>query len=60
LNAETGTALVGFNQEAVVYYQAISGADAHRYAMDYAKNSPESGEEMQTAPLPRMPILRNP
>ncbi len=36
-NAKVGAALLGFNEEAVVYCQSISGADAHEYAMDYAR-----------------------
>jgi hypothetical protein len=36
-NAEIGAALLGFNQEAVLYCQGISDADAHEYAMDYAR-----------------------
>lgn len=36
-NAEVGAALLGFNEEAVPYCQGISGADAHEYAMDYAR-----------------------
>jgi hypothetical protein len=36
-NAEVGAALLGFNQEAVPYCQGISDADAHEYAMDYAR-----------------------
>jgi hypothetical protein len=34
--AEIGTALLGFNHEAVIYCQGLSDADAHQYAMDYA------------------------
>jgi hypothetical protein len=37
LNADLDAALLGFNQEAVVYCQGISDADAHEYAMDYAR-----------------------
>jgi hypothetical protein len=36
-NAEVATALLGFNQEAVLYCRGISGPDAHEYAMDYAR-----------------------
>ena len=36
-NAELGAALVRFNEEAVPYCRAISDADAHDYAMDYAR-----------------------
>ena len=36
-NAEFGAALLGFNEEAVLYCQDISDADAHDYAMDYAR-----------------------
>ena len=36
-NAELGAALFGFNEEAVLYCQDISDADAHHYAMDYAR-----------------------
>jgi len=30
-------ALLGFNEEAVLYCRGISDADAHEYAMDYAR-----------------------
>ena len=36
-NAEVGAALLDFNGEAVPYCQGISDADAHEYAMDYAR-----------------------
>jgi hypothetical protein len=36
-NAEAGAALLDFNGEAVPYCQGISDADAHEYAMDYAR-----------------------
>jgi hypothetical protein len=36
-NAEVGAAWLGFNGEAVPYCQGISEADAHEYAMDYAR-----------------------
>jgi hypothetical protein len=36
-NAKVGDALLGFNEEAVLYCQSISEADAHDYAMDYAR-----------------------
>ena len=36
-SAEVGVALLGFNEEAVLYCQGISDADAHEYAMDYAR-----------------------
>jgi hypothetical protein len=36
-NASIGDALLGFNREAVLYCQGISEADAHEYAMDYAR-----------------------
>ena len=36
-SAMVGAALLGFNQEAVLYCQGISDADAHEYAMDYAR-----------------------
>jgi hypothetical protein len=36
-NVEVGPALLGFNKEAVPYCQGISDADAHEYAMDYAR-----------------------
>ena len=36
-NAEVGAALLGFNEEAVAYCQGISDAEAHEYAMDYAR-----------------------
>jgi hypothetical protein len=36
-NAEVATALLGFNQEAVLYCRGVSDADAHEYAMDYAR-----------------------
>ena len=32
-----GDAMLGFNREAVLYCQGISDADAHEYAMDYAR-----------------------
>jgi hypothetical protein len=35
-SAEFGAALLGFNEEAVLYCGDISDADAHQYAMDYA------------------------
>ena len=35
-NAELDAALLGFNEEAVLYCRGISDADAHDYAMDYA------------------------
>jgi hypothetical protein len=34
--AEVG-ALLAFNEEAVLYCRGITGADAHEYAMDYAR-----------------------
>ena len=37
LNAAVGAALLGFNEEAVLYCQGISDTDAHEYAMDYAR-----------------------
>ena len=36
-NAELGAALFGFNEEAVLYCQDISDADAHDYAMGYGR-----------------------
>jgi hypothetical protein len=36
-NASIGDALLGFNREAVLYCQGISDADAHEYAMEYAR-----------------------
>jgi hypothetical protein len=36
-NASIGDALLGFNREAVLYCHNISDADAHEYAMDYAR-----------------------
>jgi hypothetical protein len=36
-NAEVAAALLGFNEDAVLYCGGISGADAHEYAMDYAR-----------------------
>jgi hypothetical protein len=36
-NASIGDALLGFNKEAVLYCKGISDADAHEYAMDYAR-----------------------
>ena len=36
-NAEIGAALLGFNEEAVLYCQGISEDAAHEYAMDYAR-----------------------
>src|SRR5438034_1841628 len=36
-NAEVAAALLGFNEEAVLYCRSISDADAHEYAMDYAR-----------------------
>ena len=36
-NASIGDALLGFNKEAVLYCHGISNADAHEYAMDYAR-----------------------
>ena len=36
-NAEVGAALLAFNEEAVLYCQGISDADAHEYAMDYSR-----------------------
>jgi len=37
ISAEFGAALLGFNEEAVLYCGDISDADAHEYAMDYAR-----------------------
>ena len=37
LNAELGAALVRFNEEAVPCCRDISDADAHDYALDYAR-----------------------
>ena len=36
-SAELGAALIGFNEEAVLYCQDIVDVDAHDYAMDYAR-----------------------
>ena len=36
-NADVSTALLGFNEEAVLYCRGISNTDAHEYAMDYAR-----------------------
>ena len=36
-DGELGDALLGFNEEAVLFCQDISDADAHGYAMDYAR-----------------------
>ena len=36
-NSDAGAALLGFNEEAVLYCQGISDADAHEYAMDYSR-----------------------
>jgi len=36
-SAELSAALLGFNEEAVLYCRGISDADAHEYAMDYAR-----------------------
>ena len=36
-SASIGDALLCFNREAVLYCQGISEADAHEYAMDYAR-----------------------
>ena len=36
-NVEVSTALLGFNEEAVLYCRGISNADANEYAMDYAR-----------------------
>ncbi len=36
-NVEIGAALLRFNEEAVLYCRRISDADAHEYAMDYAR-----------------------
>src|SRR5437868_3264309 len=36
-NAEVAVALLGFNQEAVLYCRGILDGDAHEYAMDYAR-----------------------
>ena len=36
-SASIGDALLGFNKEAVLYRQGISDANAHEYAMDYAR-----------------------
>ena len=37
LNIEIRAALLGFNHEAVLYCEGISNAEAHEYAMDYAR-----------------------
>ena len=37
VDAELGAALLGFHEEVVLYCQDISDADAHDYAMDYAR-----------------------
>ena len=36
-NVKIGAALLRFNEEAVLYCRGISDADAHEYAMDYAR-----------------------
>ena len=36
-SAECGAALLRFNEEAILYCEDISDADAHEYAMDYAR-----------------------
>jgi hypothetical protein len=36
-NADIGAALLAFNAEAVLYCQVIADADAHEYAMNYAR-----------------------
>ena len=36
-NVEIGAALLRFNEEVVLYCRGISNADAHEYAMDYAR-----------------------
>ena len=36
-DADVATALLGFNEEAVLYCLAIADADGHEYAMDYAR-----------------------
>jgi hypothetical protein len=36
-STEVGAALLRFNEEAVLYCRGISDADAHEYAMDYAR-----------------------
>jgi hypothetical protein len=37
INAAVAAALLGFNEEAVLYCRDISDADAHQYAMEYAR-----------------------
>ncbi len=36
-DADVATALLGFNEEAVLYCLTITDADGHEYAMDYAR-----------------------
>jgi hypothetical protein len=36
-SVELGAALLRFNEEAVLYCQSVSDADAYEYAMDYAR-----------------------
>jgi hypothetical protein len=51
-NAEMGAALLGFNEEAVLYCQGISDEAAHEYAMDYARmlRSRAKGLEFEKGP----------
>jgi hypothetical protein len=51
---DLGTALLGFNGEAVVYCEGISDSVAHEYAVGYARMI-EDREKGLTPELPRMP-----
>jgi hypothetical protein len=55
LNSETRAALLGFNHEAVLYCQGISDAEAHEYAMDYARTLQSRAKGLEFEKRPSQP-----
>ena len=53
-DAELATALLAFNQEAVLYYQGISDMIAQEYARNYARMLQNRAEGIDFS-LPRIP-----
>ena len=49
-DAKVGDALIGFNAEALLYCQRISGADTHEYAMNYARMLMNRAKGLESEP----------
>jgi len=53
-DADLGTALLGFNGEAILYCRGISDVDAQEYAIQYARMIENRAKGLETE-FPRIP-----